>query len=337
MFHGGGFGDDPRMSTTTETPSNPAGAAERRSRPVGRTGTNAARRPGGRDLLQALPLIAPALALIAGVVFFPAGVMFFNSTRDISLSGLDNGPVGLDNYVEVFTFPYFWPIFLRTIVWVVVVVAVTVLISLGIAQILDKAFPGRRVVRLAVIIPWAASVVMTTMVVYYGLEPYFGIINTFLVDIGLIDTPQGYGWTRNPVTAFWWAVVVAIFVSLPFTTYTILAGLATVPGEIIEAAKMDGAGPVRTYFGVILPHLRGALSVAVLINIINVFNSLPILRVMTGSIPGYDADTIMTMIFKYIQNQHRVDVASALSVVAFVIVIVIVAVYVKVVKPMKEV
>ncbi len=102
---------------------------------------------------------------------------------------------------------------------------------------------------------------------------------------------------------------------------------------------MDGAGPpARTYFSVVLPQLRGALSVAVLINIINVFNSLPILKVMTGSIPpGYDADTIMTMIFKYIQNQHKIDVASALSVVAFLIVIVIVAVYVKVVKPMQEV
>jgi multiple sugar transport system permease protein len=188
-----------------------------------------------------------------------------------------------------------------------------------------------------VIIPWAASVVMTTMVVYYGLEPYFGIINKFLVDIGLVDTPEGYGWTRNPETAFAWSIVVAIFVSLPFTTYTILAGLQTVPGEVLEAAKMDGAGPVRTYWGVVLPQLRSALAVAVLINIINVFNSLPILKVMTGSIPGYDADTIMTMIFKYIQNQHKVDVASALSVVAFVIVIVIVAIYVRVVKPMKEV
>ena len=117
--------------------------------------------------------------------------MFYNSTRDISISGLDKGSVGFDNYLEVFTFPYFWPIFGRTIIWVVVVVVATVVISLGLAQILNKAFPGRRIVRLAVIIPWAASVVMTTMVVYYGLEPYFGIINKFLVDIGLIDTPEG--------------------------------------------------------------------------------------------------------------------------------------------------
>lgn len=336
------------MSTTSDVSSIEAGAAESRSRPgqAGRPGRSgrparparpAQQGKGGAAFLASLPWIGPALLLIFGVVLFPAVVMFYNSTRDISISGVDKGSVGFDNYVEVFSFAYFWPIFGRTIVWVVVVVTATVLISLVLAQLLNKAFPGRRIVRLAVIIPWAASVVMTTMVVYYGLEPYFGIINTFLVDIGLVNTPEGYGWTRNPATAFAWSIVIAIFVSLPFTTYTILAGLQTVPGEVLEAAKMDGAGPARTYFGVVLPQLRGALSVAVLINIINVFNSLPILRVMTGSIPGYDADTIMTMIFKYIQNQHKVDVASALSVVAFIIVIVIVAVYVRVVKPMKEV
>ncbi|THG35797.1 sugar ABC transporter permease [Glaciibacter flavus] len=328
------------MSSTVETSSTTDGAAT--SRPVrGAGGTESRPRRGagttGKDLLHALPWIGPALILIFGVVLYPAVVMFYNSTRHISLSGLDQGSVGLDNYVAVFSFPYFWPILGRTVVWVVAVVALTVLISLGLAQLLDKAFPGRQLVRLAVIIPWAASVVMTTLVVYYGLEPYFGIINTFLVDLGLVSTPEGYGWTKHADTAFAWSIVVAVFVSLPFTTYTILAGLQTIPAEGLEAAKMDGAGPARTYFGIVLPQLRGALSVAILINIINVFNSLPILKTMTGSIPGYDADTVMTLIFKYIQNQHRIDVASALSVVAFLIVLVIVAVYVRAVKPMKEV
>lgn len=303
------------------------------------TGAGAASRPrsGGRDLLQALPWLAPALLLIIGVVFFPIGVMFYNSTRKISQSGVDKGSVGFDNYATVFANPNLPAILLRTLVWVVVVVVFTVLISLALAQLLNKAFPGRKIVRLIVIVPWAASVVMTTMVIYYGLEPYFGIINKFLVDIGFIDTPEGFGWTKNPTTAFIWAIVIAIFVSLPFTTYTILAGLQGVPSDVLEAARMDGAGPIRTYWNVVLPQLKPALSVAILINIINVFNSLPILRVMTAGIPGYDADTVMTMIYKYLQNQHKADVASALSVIAFVIVIVIVAIYVKVVKPMKEV
>ncbi|GAA1780973.1 sugar ABC transporter permease [Leucobacter iarius] len=325
------------MSTTIESSPLPSGAAGGDPGGSAPSPKRSGRPSGGRELLRALPWVGPALALIVAVVFFPAGVMFWNSTRHISQSGVDKGSAGFDNFVTVFTFESFWPIFFRTILWVVVVVSITILLSLVIAQVLNKSFPGRKIVRLAVIIPWAASVVMTTMVVYYGLEPYFGIINKFLVDVGLISTPEGFGWTRNPGTAFMWSIIVAIFVSLPFTTYTILAGLQTVPSETLEAAKVDGAGPARTYFTVVLPQLRSALAVAALINIINVFNSLPILKVMTGSIPGYDADTIMTMVFKYIENQHRVDVASALSVVAFIIVIVIVAVYVKVVKPMREV
>lgn len=291
----------------------------------------------GTDLVRALPWIAPALALILGVVLYPAGLMFYNSTREISLSGIDKGDAGLANYEQVFAFPAFWPIVGRTVIWVIAVVAITVLLSLALAQLLNKAFPGRQLVRLAVIIPWAASVVMTTLVVYYGLEPYFGIINTFLVDIGLVDTPEGYGWTKHADTAFAWSISIAVFVSLPFTTYTILAGLQTIPSEALEAAKMDGASPRRTYFSVVLPQLRAALSVAILINIINVFNSLPILKVMTGSIPGYDADTIMTMIFKYIQVQHQVEVASALSVIGFLIVLLVVAIYLRAVRPMREV
>lgn len=290
-----------------------------------------------KDLVKALPWIGPAVALIAAVVLFPVGVMFWNSTRDISQSGVDDGGVGLANFATVVGFEYFWPILGRTVVWVVVVVGCTLIGSLALAALLNKAFPGRRLVRMAVIVPWASSVVMTTLVVHYGLEPYFGIINSFLVDIGLIDTPEGYGWTRHAGTAFAWAMAVAVFVSLPFTTYTILAGLQTVPGETVEAARIDGASGVRTYFNVVLPQLRGAISVAVLINIINVFNSLPILRVMTGSIPGYDADTVMTMIFKYMQNQRQIDLASALSVIAFLVVIGIVAVYVRAVRPLEEV
>ena len=287
-----------------------------------------------RDLLAALPWIGPALVLIFGVVLFPAVVMFYNSTRDISLSGVDKGSVGFENYGTLFAFAPLGGIMVRTVIWVLAVVVITVLTSLALAQFLNKAFPGRQIVRLAVLIPWAASVVMTTLVVYYGLEGYIGIINKFLVDINLIDAP--YGWTKNATSAFAWSIGIAVFVSLPFTTYTLLAGLATVPADVLEAAKMDGAGRIRTYFAIVLPQLHGALSVAILINIINVFNSLPILKIMTGSIPGYDADTVMTMIFKYIQNEHKIDVASALSVIAFLIVIVIVAIYVKLVKPMKE-
>ncbi|GAB2466339.1 multiple sugar transport system permease protein [Conyzicola lurida] len=310
----------------TNAPLAPEATTRRPRRAAGRS---------SRDLLLALPWIAPSLVLIFGVVLFPAAVMFYNSTRDISQSGVDRGPAGFDNYLTLLEFDPIWGVLGRTLVWVVAVVLFTVLLSLALAQLLNKAFPGRQLVRMAVIVPWAASVVMTTLVVYYGLDPFYGIINEGLVQLGILDTP--YGFTKNATSAFAWSIGIAVFVSLPFTTYTILAGLQTIPADVFEAAKIDGAGRRHTYFAIVLPQLRSALAVAILINIINVFNSLPILKVMTGSIPGYDADTVMTLIFKYIQTDHRIDVASALSVVGFLMVLVIVALYVRIVKPMREV
>ncbi|GAB3620454.1 sugar ABC transporter permease [Glutamicibacter endophyticus] len=282
-----------------------------------------------------LPWIGPALALILAIVVFPAGYMIYNSTRKISQVGTDLESVGFKNFATVFADPALPRILINTFFWVIIVVLLTVVISLALAQFLNKPFPGRTLVRMAVIVPWAASVVMTTTLFYYAMDPNYGLFNKFLVDLGVLE--EGFGWTKNAVPAIAVSIVVAVFVSIPFTTYTILAGLQAVPDETLEAAKMDGAGRWRTYFSVILPQLRSALAVSVLINIINVFNNLPILRVMTGSIPGNDADTLMTYIFKVLQFDRRLDLSSALSVVNFAIVLVIVAIYVKTVKPMKEV
>lgn len=290
----------------------------------------------GRDSLwKALPWIGPCLLLIFGVVLFPAAYMIYNAFRSISSYGTDIGAAGMKNFQIVFSDPAFARVLLNTVLWVTVVVAVTVVISLALAQFLDKPFPGRILVRMAVIVPWAASVVMTTTVFVYGLDPFYGIINKFMVDLHLIDAP--FGFTKSMPSAFIVAILIAVFVSVPFTTYTILAGLQSVPGEVLEAAKMDGATRTRTYFSIVLPQLRDSLAVAVLINIINVFNNLAILKVVTGTIPGYDADTLITRMFKWIQVDQRLDVASAMSVINFAIVLVIVAAYVKIVKPMKEV
>lgn len=287
-----------------------------------------------RQVLASLPWIGPALLLIGTIVLFPAGYMVWTSTRDLSGFGVDRGPAGLDNYRRLLELDSLDRILANTVIWVVGVVAVTVVVSLALAQLLNQAFPGRRLVRLAVIVPWAASVVMTSVVILYGLDPYYGIFNRLLVDIGILDQP--YGFTKRPTPAFIVSMATAVFVSLPFTTYVFLAGLQGIPEEILEAAEVDGAGPVRRYFSVILPSLRPALAVATIINIINVFNSLPILRTLTGSIPGYSADTTTTRIFKLIQADRQVDTASALSVVNFLIVLVIILVYLRVVRPMKE-
>lgn len=305
-------------------------------RAAGRAAPKASTAPGrGRQLLAAMPWLGPSLILIIGVVLYPAGYMMYTAFRKVSKVGFDSGAAGWANFKLALNFPGvdIVHIFLNTFIWVIGVVFFTVVVSLALAQFLNKTFRGRKIVRLAIIVPWAASVIMTTSIFQYGLNIDYGIINKFLVDIGILDAP--YGFTQEPVPAFIVAMIVAVFVSLPFTTYTILAGLQAVPGDVIEAAHVDGAGATARYVRIVLPILRPALAVAVLINIINVFNSLPILKVLTGPLPGYRADITTTLIFKY-KTTLGPGVASALSVVNFLVCLVIIAIYLVVVKPTKE-
>ena len=292
------------------------------------------RRARRQTTLQALPWLAPALVLIFGVVVFPVGYMIYTSFRDLSRFGKDRGWAGLDNYDRLFGIEHLPKVMTNTVIWVIGVVALSIGLGLVLAQFLNKRFPGRKVLRMVIIVPWAASVVMTSTVFVYGLDPYYGILNRFLVDIGLLDTP--FGFLKNATPGFLSAMAVAVFVSVPFTTFVFLAGLQTVPHDVLEAAQIDGASRVQTYWRVVFPMLRGALVVATIINVINVFNSLPILKTMTGAIPGYDADTTTTLMFKIIQNDRQIDTASALSVINFIVVVVVIGIYLRVVRPMRE-
>lgn len=300
---------------------------------MGPTGTRVL--SGKNSTLRAAPWIGPSLVLIAAIVAFPVGYMVWTSTRDLSAYGQDRGPAGLANYRNLFDISELGSVLAHTVVWVVSVVLITLVLSAGLAQFLNKDFPGRTAVRMAILVPWAASVVMTTTIFYYMLDPDVGIANRFLVDIGLLD--RGYGFTKQPTPAFLVAIGVAVFVSIPFTTYTILAGLQSIPAEIDEAGRVDGASAWQRYRYLTLPQLRPAIAVATIINIINVFNSLPILQVITGSIAGFGADTTTTLTFKLIRQNQQLDTAAAMSVLNFALIVVIIAIYVKVIKPTQQV
>ena len=283
--------------------------------------------PAALRRLAPLLWLSPALALIGVVVLWPVVVMVQSSFQQIGGEGFVAGYNGTTNYHNLFHEPDFVSVLLRTVVWVVVVVAVTVLLSLGLAQLLHQKFPGRRLTRWALIIPWAASVMMTALIFKWALDPNVGVINVILHHIGVV---KQYGsnqadWLGNPTSALAWMMAVAIFVSLPFTTYAILAGLQGIPGEVYEAAQIDGATSWRSYLGVTLPLLRPAILVATLINVINVFNSFPIIWEMTRGGPGYETST--STIYMIDLKQSDVGQAAAMSVFNFLLVIVIVLVY----------
>ena len=281
---------------------------------------------------EALLWLGPSLALIAGVVFYPAVALVRASLGRYSVTGVFQGFVGTDNYARLLEQPALPAVLVNTAVWVAAVVSVTVIVSLGLAQLLNESFPGRGLVRAALIVPWAASLIMTSKLFVWIYDYYFGALNHLLTSLRLIVRPVD--WLGDDATVMGAMIAVGIFVSLPFTTYVVLAGLAGIPDEVYEAARVDGASRWTTYRLVTLPLLKPALLVAVVLNVIYVFNSFPIVWTLNDRNPGFGHDTMITYMYKVAFKSALRDVglAAALGVVNVALILAAVVVYLKTVR-----
>ena len=317
------------MSSTSDTGTGAATAAPVPPR-RGRKAPAADSGRAGVRPLSALPWLGPALVLIIAVVFYPAVELVRASTSDYSITGLRKGSAGLDNYVKVLNHPDLGRVLANTIVWVVAVLVLSILISLGLAQLLSKEFFGRKVVRWAVIIPWAASLVITARLFTLLLDYNYGIVNRFLIATGILSTPIDFlgddRWTMPSM------IVVGVFVTVPFTTYVLLAGLKAIPLDVHEAARVDGASPAQAYWRITLPLLRPSLLVATVLNIIYVFNSFPIVYTLNDRNPGFAHDTTITFMYKlaFKSADKSVGMSAAAGVANVLLILVVVLAYLRV-------
>ena len=282
------------------------------------------------SFLSALPWIGPALVLILLVVIWPVIELIRTSFTDISLAGSLLDFNGLANYRDLLANTDLYPVVRRTLLWVFGIVFFTILLSLPLAQLINQNFPGRKYVRWALIFPWAASVVMTSMIWTWILDAYSGELNLTLTQLGLISEPVD--WINNPGSSFYFLMAVAVFVSIPFTSFVLLAGLQSIPNDIIEAASVDGATNWQIYRRIKFPLLRNSLLIATIINLINVFNSFPIIWIMTRGGPGYDTDTTTTLAYKLAFIESNMGQSTALGVFNFIVIMMIVGLYLRVTK-----
>jgi multiple sugar transport system permease protein len=286
------------------------------------------KRIGAKDSpLQALPWLGTALFLIVGFVLWPTIELFLMSFRRVDISGLLKGWAGLENYRSLFDNSDIKGTITRTAIWLVVVVAFTMAISLPLAQLLNAKFIGQKFLRYSVIVPWAASLVITATSWKWILNGYFGVFNLVLQDLHIIKEPVDL--LSNPKTGFMVLLVVGIAVSLPFTTYVLLAGLQSIPHDIMEAARVDGAGAWKGYWTIVFPLLRPAFLVAAVINSVYVFNSFPIIWVMTQGGPGYETDTTTTFAYKVAFRDQDIGQSASLAVGNFIVIFILIMIFLK--------
>jgi multiple sugar transport system permease protein len=311
------------VAPAAPAPPLPGGSAVRRRRRV--------RSSGQASTVTALLWLGPALLLIAGVVVYPAVELVRASASDYSITGLRKGSAGLANYRAVLAHPALSTVLVTTLIWVVAVLVLSMVISLGLAQLMAKDFVGRRLMRWAIIVPWAASLVITARLFMLILDYNYGILNRFLIWTHLVDQPVDFlGDDRFTLPSM---IMVGVFVTLPFTAYVLLAGLNAIPDDVYEAARVDGAGARQVYTRITLPLLRPALLVATVLNVIYVFNSFPIVYTLNDRNPGFAHDTTITFMYKlaFKSADKSVGMSAAAGIFNVVLILVVVLVYLRVI------
>ena len=276
---------------------------------------------------RSLPWIGPALLLIFVFVLWPVVELFLVSFREISVSGLIKGWAGTENYKALLDNSDLSGALGRTAIWLVVVVTLTMALPLPLAQLMNANFRGRRFLRYSVIVPWAASLVITATSWKWILDPYFGIVTRILVDLHI--TKESADLLGDPRTSFAVLLAVGITVSLPFTSYVLLAGLQAIPKEIMEASLVDGASAWKGYWAITFPLLRPAFLVAAVINSVYVFNSFPIIWVMTKGGPAYETDTTTTFAYKVAFRDQDIGQSASLAVGNFFVILIFIMLFLK--------
>jgi multiple sugar transport system permease protein len=278
-------------------------------------------------------LIAPSLILALFIISYPIFNIVYQSLHDVSRFGAIRDFTGLTNFYTVFADPVFLEATRRTIIWTACVVGGTVLISVPVALVLNQDFHGRGIARTIVMLPWSVSLTMTAVVWRWAFNDDYGMVNVTLQRLGLISGP--IHWLATPELAFPVEIAVAILVSIPFTVTILLGGLSSVPGDIYEAARIDGASAWQQFRRLTLPLLRPFINMAILLNVIYVFNSFPIIWVMTQGGPDNGTHILVTYLYELGFRLGRPGQAAAVSLIMLVLLFVFSMVYLKI-QPSKE-
>lgn len=272
-------------------------------------------------------MVIPSFALAAFIIAYPLLQLTVLASHDVNRFGQLRDFTGLANFSHIMADPLFKTSLLRTLVWTAAVVAGTLIVSIPTALVLNERFGGRGLARALVMLPWSVSLTMTAVVWRWALNGISGLFNVTLRDLGLIHQP--IAWLAEAGTAFPLEIVIGILVSVPFGVTILLGGLASIPQDVYEAASVEGAGRWEQFRTLTWPLLGPYLRIAIVINLINVFNSFPIIWIMTQGGPANTTDILVTYLYKLAFVFGRMGDAAAMSLVMFMILLGFTLVYLR--------
>lgn len=279
-----------------------------------------------REERLAYIFLIPSLIVVIGVAFYPLFNTIYVTFFDARLGSSRAWEyVGLENYRRLLSSPQWWEAVWATVKFTVASVFFELILGLGIAVVVNSKFPGRGVMRTAMLVPWAIPTAISSQMWKWMYHDVFGVVNDLFTRIIPI-LPAKIAWIANADTALWALVAVDVWKTTPFMALLLLAGLQLIPGDIYEAASVDGATGWRQFVTITLPMLRPAIVVALIFRTLDALRVFDLVWIMTGG--AFGTETMATMNQRNLIQFQQLGYGSTISVAIFVVIALFVVFYV---------
>ncbi|MGE6469578.1 sugar ABC transporter permease [Serratia proteamaculans] len=280
-----------------------------------------------RERRQAWVLLAPMLLMMLLLTAWPLARTLWLSFTDAALVGNDITPawVGADNFIYALTDPDFQAALWRTLYFTLVSVAFEGVIGVLVALLLNQKFHGRNVLRVLVILPWALPTIVNATMWRLNFNPDYGSINALLTQLGVIDHYRS--WLGDPASALNAVMLADIWKNYPLITLLTLAALQSIPDDLYEAARLDGASAWRRFRAITLPAILAPLAVALVLRTIDAFKVFDIIYVMTRGGPMDSTKTLSFFVYQESFSYLRAGSGAAYAVLMTLLCGLLIALY----------
>lgn len=266
-----------------------------------------------REGVQGFVWIAPLLLYVSFLVVYPFVMSIYLSFSNAAVGSGTWQFVGFRNYVRLFSDDVFWQTVRNSFIFTFGSEAIKSILGLGMAFALNRSFRGKRIAQGLLLIPFVIPIALTALAWRWMFDSLYSVVNWLLMTAGIISYP--WQWLGEPGLAMWSVIIVNVWRGMPFSAVILLAGLTAVPQEIVEAAKIDGAGPLRRFHYVIVPIIRPVLLVGMLYSVVVSFTDFSTVFLMTSGGPYNSTQVFGT--YAYLTGINGGDLAGGAAITLF--------------------
>ena len=269
--------------------------------------------------------IAPAFVLILGLILYPVAYSIWLSLLEKHSFFPQEKFIGLENYLYLWTDEEFWTSFWLGTVYSFWTIVLQLILGVGAALILNESFVGRGLARGIVLFPYMIPTIVAVILWKWLLNDTYGVVNYWLLALGIVHDPISFLGTDHIMLS---TIVMSVWQFFPFVLLSVLARLQTIPEDLYEAAKVDGATPVRRFLHITLPQIRGILFVVILLRSIWMFTKFDTVWLMgEGAGAGRFIRTLPVYAYMRTLTYYQAGLGAAIAVIMFAILVVCTVIY----------